>query len=220
MEAAFKSLAEKVTFFESFRTGLNENLEFSEFLKIIRQLEDIQRLGNRIYAFANLLLAEDTQNQAALTLVARVEQFVAEVSNQLLFFSLWWKGLDDAAANRLMSNSGDYRYWLEEIRHFKPYTLFEPEEKIINIKNVTGASAVDRLYDLITNRYTFKVELDGKTQEMTHGELMVFARHPDPDLRARSYQELYRVFSNDAPILAQRYPGPGARLEKRTGQYT
>ena len=147
LEAAFKSLADKVTFFESFRTQLNENLEFSEFLKIIRQLEDIERLGNRIYAFANLLLAEDTQNQAALTLVARVEQFVAEISNQLLFFSLWWKGLDDAAANRLMSDSGDYRYWLEEIRHFKPYTLSEPEEKIINIKNVTGASAVDRLYD-------------------------------------------------------------------------
>jgi oligoendopeptidase F len=205
LEAAFKSLAEKVTIFESFRTQLNENLEFSEFLKIIHQLEDIERLGNRIYAFASLLLAEDTQNQAALTLVARVEQFVAEISNQLLFFSLWWKGLDDAAANRLMSDSGDYRYWLEEIRHFKPYTLSEPEEKIINIKNVTGASAVDRLYDSITNRYTFKVELDGKTQEMTRGELMVFARHPDPDLRARSYQELYRVFSNDAPILGQIY---------------
>ena len=49
------------------------------------------------------------------------------------------------------------------------------------------------------------MELDGKTQEMTRGELMVFARHPDPDLRARSYQELYRVFSNDAPILGQIY---------------
>ena len=37
---------------------------------------------------------------------------------------------------------GDFRYWLEEMRHFKPHTLTEAEEKIINIKNVTGASAL------------------------------------------------------------------------------
>jgi len=205
LEAAFKSLTEKVNSFEGLRPRLTDNLQLSEFLKIIHQLEDIERLGNRIYAFASLLLAEDTQNQAALTLIARVEQFVAEVSNQMLFFSLWWKGLDDAAADRLMSGTGDYRYWLEEIRHFKPYTLSEPEEKVINIKNVTGASAIDRLYDSITNRYTFKIELDGKTQEVTRGELMVYARHPDPDLRARAYQEMYRVFGADAPILGQIY---------------
>ena len=205
LDAAFKSLAEKVTTFEGIRPILKDSLETSEFMKILHQLEDLERLGIRIYAFASLLLAEDTQNQAALTLVARVEQFMAEISNQMLFFSLWWKELDDTAASRLMSGSGDYRYWLEEMRHFKPYTLSETEEKIINIKNVTGASAIDRLYDSITNRYTFKIELAGKVQEMTRGELMVFARHTDPDLRARAYQELYRVYGNDAPILGQIY---------------
>ncbi|HMD89735.1 MAG TPA: M3 family oligoendopeptidase [Anaerolineaceae bacterium] len=205
LESAFKSLADQVNMFEAIRPQLNENMEPSEFLKIIQQLENIERLGNRIYAYASLLLAEDTQNQAALTLIARVEQFVAEISNQLLFFDLWWKELSDDAADRLMADIGDYRYWLEEMRHFKPYTLSEPEEKIINIKNVTGASAIDRLYDSITNRYTFNVELDGKIQEITRGELMVYARDPDPDLRARTYQELYRVFGNDAPILGQIY---------------
>ena len=50
------------------------------------------------------------------------------------------------------------------MRHFKPHTLSEPEEKIINIKNVTGANALDTLYDSITNRYTFKLEVDGETE--------------------------------------------------------
>jgi len=45
-----------------------------------------------------------------------------------------WKNLTDAAAEKFMSASGDYRYWLEEIRHFKPHTLTEPEEKIINTR--------------------------------------------------------------------------------------
>ena len=34
---------------------------------------------------------------------------------------------------------------------------------------------------------------------------MVYVRQSDPDLRARAYQELYRVYGNDAPILGQVY---------------
>ena len=31
------------------------------------------------------------------------------------------------------------------------------------------------------------------------------SRDADPDLRARAYQELYRVYGNDGPILGQMY---------------
>ena len=34
------------------------------------------------------------------------------------------------------------------------------------------------LYDSITNRYVFKIEVDGEVKEMTRGELMVYARAP------------------------------------------
>jgi oligoendopeptidase F len=91
------------------------------------------------------------------------------------------------------------------MRHFKPHTLTEPEEKIVNIKNVTGNNALVRLYDSITNRYVFKVEVDGQVKEMTRGQLSVLVRSHDPDLRAAAYQELYRVFGDDGPILGQMY---------------
>ena len=61
------------------------------------------------------------------------------------------------------------------------------------------------LYDSITNRYTFKLEVDGEEKEVTRGELMVYARHHDADLRAKAYQELYRVYGLDGPILGQMY---------------
>jgi oligoendopeptidase F len=127
------------------------------------------------------------------------------VQNQILFFSLWWKELDDKNAERLMARSNGYRYWLEEMRHFKPYTLTEPEEKVINIKDVNGISALVKLYDSITNRYVFKVEVDGEVKELTRGQLMVLARSANPDHRAAAYQELYRVFGEDGPILGQMY---------------
>jgi oligoendopeptidase F len=205
IEKAFEELTRLVTEFEQIRPTLTPNLDKADFMAIIHRLEAIRHLAGRLGSFSGLWFTEDTQNQAAQSLMARVDQFMAELSNRILFFNLWWKDLPDEAAARLSADAGDYRYWLEEIRHFKPHTLSEAEEKIINIKDVTGASALNTLYSTITNRYTFKIEVGGEQKELTRGELMAFVRQPDPDLRARAYQELYRVYAADAPILGQIY---------------
>ncbi|MFZ6017967.1 MAG: M3 family oligoendopeptidase [Chloroflexota bacterium] len=205
LEAAFQTLDQLVAEFETYRASLREDISIEEFLKILKQLEKIQNLGSRLYAYAGLLFSEDTQNQTAQTLTARVEQFVADLTNRTLFFNLWWKDLPDEAAARLMPAAGDLEYWLEALRHFKPHTLSEAEEKIINIKNVTGVNALQMLYSSITNRYTFKITVNGEEKELTRGELMVYVRGSDPALRAAAYQELYRVYGNDGTILGQIY---------------
>ncbi|MEW6405756.1 MAG: M3 family oligoendopeptidase, partial [Chloroflexota bacterium] len=155
--------------------------------------------------FAGLSFTADTQDQAAQSLQARVQQFLAEVENRTLFFNLWWKELDQANANRLMDAAGDYRYYLEALRLFKPHTLSEPEEKVINLKNVTGPEALNTLYDAITSRYVFKMEVNGEVREMTESELFSYRYSTEPELRAKSYQEQFRVFGNDGPILGPMY---------------
>lgn len=205
LEQTFTDLETQVANFESMRSQLSSQIKQAEFMNFVTLLEEINQLGSRLYAFAGLSFSADTQDQIAQTLVARVDQFIAILQNRTLFFSLWWKDLDDDNAARLMSEAGDYRYWLEEMRHFKPHTLTEPEEKIINIKNVTGVSALGNLYDSITNRYTFKLQVDGEVKELTRGELMVYVRQHDADLRAAAYQELYRVYGEEGPILGQMY---------------
>lgn len=205
VDAAFTRLEELVADFETKRPSLRSDIPFDEFKTLVRGLEQLQELGYRLYGYAGLGFSANTQDQAFLTLMTRVEQFVAEMDNRTMFFSLWWKGLEEADAERLMKDSGDWLYWLEEMRHFKPHTLTEPEEKILNIKNVTGAAAIERLYDTLTNRYTFKLEVNGETKELTRGELMVYVRQADPALREQAYRELYRVYGADGTILGQMY---------------
>ncbi len=205
MQAAFETVQTAVSAFEQYRTQLTADIPGDLFLKILKDLEEINRQGARIYGYASLWFAADTQDQNAQTFIARVQQWGAELENRTLFFSLWWKALDQAVAEPLIAGSGDYRYWLEEMRHFKPHTLSEPEEKIINTKNTTGLQSFHNLYDAITNRYVFKLTIDGQEKELTRGEVMVYARHHDPELRAQAYQELYRVYGQDGPILGQIY---------------
>jgi oligoendopeptidase F len=205
LKNAFKELETRAAALEAKRPLLTDEISQAELMNLIGDLESLYRIGHRAASFAELLFSSDTQNQAALGLMAQTEQLLSEIQNRTLFFSLWWKDLSDEIAVPLMANAGDYSYWLEEMRHFKPHTLSEPEEKIINTKNVTGVSALNTLYDSFTNRYVFKVEVDGEVKELTRGELMSLVRSDDPDLRARAYQELYKVYGDDAPILGQMY---------------
>ena len=88
---------------------------------------------------------------------------------------------------------------------FKPYTLSEAEEKIINLKDVNGVEALVTVYEMLTTDFTFKVEIDGEVKELTRDALMVHARDPRPEVRAAIYQELYRVFGEQTTVLGQIY---------------
>jgi oligoendopeptidase F len=204
-EAAFDQIEEQVSSFEGLRENLKPDMPIEQFMQVVRASEQMTRVANQLYSFAGLSFAANTQDQTAQSAQARVQQFLAEMENRTLFFSLWWKELDESNAARLMNGSGDFHYYLEEMRHFKPYTLSEPEEKVVNLKNVTGSQALVTLYDSITNRYVYKLEVAGETKELTRGQIMAYVQGPDADLRAAAYQELYRVFAQDGPILGQMY---------------
>ena len=204
-EAAFKKIKKGAKSFQAYREQITPDISEDLFISIITEFEHFYRLMSRLNGFAQLAFAADTQDQKAQSAVARVDQFQAEVSNQTMFFTLWWKALDEKNAQRLLKASGDFNYWLVAMRNFKDFTLSEPEEKVVNIKDVTGVNALNMLYDSITNRYSFKIDIDGEEKELTRGELMAFVRETDPDVRARAYQEIFRVYEADAPILGQIY---------------
>ena len=153
---AFEQADQLVARFETRRSELIDDITLDQFLSIIRDLEAIMELRNKLSGYAQMKFTENTQDQVVTALVARTDQFSAEIENRTLFFSLWWKELAESLVKKLLDGSGDYRYWLEAMRQFKLHTLSEAEEKIVNIKNVTGVNSVNTLYNAITNRYVYQ----------------------------------------------------------------
>ncbi|MBE2221676.1 MAG: M3 family oligoendopeptidase [Anaerolineae bacterium] len=207
-EAVTDALAELdslISHFETFQSKLNDDLNAADFQTMLDSYETIGRKMSCLSGFSGLSFAADTQNQEAQNFMARINQRYAESSNRTLFFELWWKAAPEETVNRLLKTAGEYRYWLETLRREVPHTLSEAEERIINLKNVNGRSALDQLYDSITNRYTFALQIDGETKTMTRGELSTYFFANDPAQRQAAYQELNRVYASDAPILGQIY---------------
>lgn len=198
-------LTELLGEFEATRSILTPDIALPDFERVLDTYETISVALRHLAGYALLWFTEDTQQQEALIYKARMDQLAADVQNRTLFFSLWFKSLDAAQADRLIAASGERRYYLDAVRHFKPYTLSEAEEKLINLKDVNGIDALLQLYDMITSKFQFTLEVDGEKKTMTRDELGGYARHPSADVRAAMYQELYRVYGEQRLVLAQIY---------------
>jgi oligoendopeptidase F len=174
-------------------------------MEIMQLNEEIAASSSQLSAYAYLWFSENTKDMQARAFKTRVEERLTALQNRMLFFDLWWQQLGDADALRLLNASGDYRYHLESVRRFKPHTLSESEEKIINLKNITGRHAVNTIYDVLTNGFTFRLTVKGTRKPLTREELSAYLRSPAGRVRETAYKELYRVFSGHHDVLGEIY---------------
>ena len=208
IEERLGQIEETVLTFEGLRDNLAPEMNPEILLAAVRQYEALIEQAQLIGGYGSLWFSSDTQSPDALTFRNRMQQVFTETQNRTLFFSLWWKSLDDDQAERLLPSAAeqpDYRHYLEEMRLFKPYTLDEKSEQLINSKDANGMNALLTVYSMLTNRLEFDMTVDGETKKVTRGELMAQVYSPNPDVRAAAYQELYRVYGAEANILAQIY---------------
>jgi len=205
MDAVFDQLEEAVVGSEQLRDALSPSIDAATFGSALAQAERVGYLIRQLSGYATLWLSELTSQSDALAFRSRVDKTLAEAQNRVLFFELWWKKLDTENAARLMETSGDLRYYLESLRRFAPYTLSEAEEKIVNLKDVNGVNGHLTVYDMLTNDFTYDVEIDGEIKTVTRTELSVMVRDADPDVRADAYKALNKVFAEHGGVLGQLY---------------
>ena len=115
------------------------------------------------------------------------------------------KNLDEKAAQSLLPASGDDRFFLTETRRYKPYLLTEPEEKIINTKDVTGSEALPKLYGIITDGFTYAWKERGKVKQLTREELSVYVRSQKPAQRIQAYDLVWNTYQSHEGTLGEIY---------------
>ena len=204
-EHSIKRLDSQVSKFESLRGGLSPDMSSKAFLDILRLNEAISTESAKVSAYAYLWFSENTKNLEARAFKTKVEERLTALQNRMLFFDLWWQTVDEANAARLMESSGDVQYFLESIRRYKPHTLSEAEEKIINVKNTTGRHAVNTIYDVLTNGLMFTLTVKGQRKTLTREQLSMYIRSSEPTIREAAYREMYRVFASHHDVLGEIY---------------
>tara|TARA_Y100000310_G_C20699165_1_gene828078 strand:- start:5165 stop:6913 length:1749 start_codon:yes stop_codon:yes gene_type:complete len=202
LDKTFKSVDKKVKEFEGFREKLNPNISSKDVFSIIEASAKISRELRLPSHYVGLKLTENTGSHKWNATSSKIDQFSTDIANRMMFFSLWWKDLDEDNANRILKDLGKHKHIMEDSRKFKKHTLKENEEKIINVKDITGAGAISNIYDIITNAYTF--DFNGKTG-ISQTEVMEAVKKEDPKLRKEAYETVLGKYAKEESVLGELY---------------
>jgi len=201
-----QKLEEQARKFEKIKSKLNPNMSSKKFMNILQQVEEMSEKMSKIGGYASLLYSSDTQSDEATSLMTQMSKLGSEISNKILFFDLWWKTqVDKKNAKRLMKNAGELTEYLLHKRLFAKYALSEPEERIINTLDVTGISALVKLYDKITNAYEYKMKIRNKTKIMTREELTNYVRSTNPKIRETAYKTILTKYTENKGVIGEIY---------------
>jgi oligoendopeptidase F len=161
LQEFLESIAMQVTRLESRRKDLHDKISTVEFENFLHSIEEISENVNIASGYAHLNYAADTSSNERAALVTKMAMFGSNIANRLLFFDLWFKKeVGEETAQRLIESVPPvYREYLKHQRLLSKYTLTEPEEKIITTLEVTGTSALIKIYDRMTSGFEFVVTI-------------------------------------------------------------
>ncbi len=176
-------------------------------LAALGKLEQLYDLMYRVGGYTSLAFAANTQDPAILNAQQRVQQRLTAVRNRILFFDLEWQAVEDEAAERLLADPrlADYAHSLRVERMYKPHTLSEAEEKIVNEKDIAGTQAWRRLFTETTSALMIPVPRDDGVEKMTLDATLALMRDPDRPTRQAAHDALYEVLATQEHLRAYIY---------------
>jgi len=191
--------------FESSRTRLNKPISDADFMGLLNDYESICRIRAKLGSYAYMYFSQNTKSQDARTFKSRAEEIEADAANRTLFFELWWKSLDSVVTSVLLENSSGYSYFLRRLIATKPYTLSEQVEQTINLKDVTGRSALLQIYHQIRDSFTYEVTIRSETRILTEEQVRDLFYGQEKEERRAAYQSMMLKFEQNKDVLGEIY---------------
>jgi len=176
----------EATAIEAWR-GTIADLDAGGLAELMGRVAELEDTLGRVGSYAGLRLAGDTLDPEAGALMARVQEFSAQLATRLVFVDLEWAAVEDDQADVLLADDrlAFCAHHLRTLRLQRPHLLTEEQEQLLAEKSVSGASAWVRLFDELTS--SVEVDLGGEDGEVVGLEQgLSQLAHPDRDVRRRA----------------------------------
>ena len=149
----------------------------------MEELGALSELIGRAGSYASLRFAVDTADPKIGALMQHMQERATAIGTTLLFFELEWAALDDAHAEELLTDPqlAFCAHHLRSERRYRPYLLSEPEERILNEKRLSSASAWSRLFAELMS--SLQVELPSAEAPVSLEQALARLSGPDREDR-------------------------------------
>lgn len=170
-------------------------------------LESVQDLGQRLRqggAFVSCLTAQNVKDNQAKLLSGRIKQLSATFAsaNTILGDQLLQMHDDVFQALIGLPQWAPVAYPLVERRRRAKEKLPTAQEVLINDLSVDGYHGWSELYDTVVGRISIPWEQDGKTVQLSVGQMANRLSNPDPAVRRRAMGVWEDAWSKEAELCA------------------
>jgi len=169
----------------------------SKMAKCLREYEELERSLNRLSSFPMLCFWANSRDKDAQMWQNRTMERVSMANNYLIFLPLDIQKLPEEKIESLINSAElkPYVHYFQRLLDFKPHTLNEEVEKVLNETSVTGIRAFIKLRELHIGAQEFEpvTPPDGEPVD-SEAELSALLYHPDADTRLKAYRSVREVY--------------------------
>lgn len=184
--ADMAALEQEVVKFGGLAAALKKDgaTEAAQLAGILRSQEQIQSLGFRIFAYAELRSAVNTSDNDAVDAMSRVQKVFSDCSGAEAVLKTFVGSLDDLdaviASDPFLQ---EYSFILHEQKAQAKYALDEKVEEALAKMNLSGGAAWENLQAYLTST----VEADYRGEKLGLSAVRNLAYDPDPAVRKDAY---------------------------------
>ncbi len=184
--------------------GKLASLDAAGMLDCIQRYERIEAVAGRIMSYAGLRYYQNTVDAGRAKFMSDCQDKVTDFTTPLVFFSLEFNRIEDAAYQKLFSANADiarYKPVFDRMRAMRPYQLSDELEKFLHDNSVVGASAWNKLFDETMAGLEFTVA--GEAEPMSLEAVLNLLSEQDRDRREAGARALAQVFGDNVKLFAR-----------------
>ncbi|RID93238.1 M3 family oligoendopeptidase [Gemmobacter lutimaris] len=184
--------------------GKLAGLDAAGLLSCVQEYEAIDVIAGRLMSYAGLRYYQNTMDSERAKFMADAQDRVTTFTTPLVFFSLEFNRLEDAALDRLLAANADlarYKPVFDRMRAMRPHQLSDELERFLHDESVVGASAWNKLFDETMAGLMFKVA--GEEEELNLEATLNLLTDTDRAKREAAARSLAEVFDRHIKLFAR-----------------
>ncbi len=195
----FESCIEKAgAFQQKYKGKMPEIAKSSSGLaECLREYEALNKAFDRLHTFPCLVFEANTRDNEANAWQNKIMERLSIAVNYLIFLKLEIQKLPEETLKTLMTapELKPYVHYFKQLLIFKPHTLSEEVEQVLNETSVTGVRAFVQLRSLHigSQEYEPVTPPDGEPVDTEAGLSALLFSH-DPETRLASYRSVRKVY--------------------------
>ncbi|MDO5520251.1 MAG: oligoendopeptidase F [bacterium] len=177
------------------------------FYEFLMKSDQMNKLLERVYVYANQRYHEDTSNAAYQKLSDMASNLMVNVSSKISFATSEILDVDEKIIEQFYKDESAllaYKRFIDNLLRKKPHVLSKAEEKLLaEMGEVADASS--NIFSMFNNadlKFGKVKNEEGEEVDLTHARYSLFLQSKDRNVRKEAFDAMYTAYENFRNTLA------------------